>query len=129
MPIHLLPNQRFGRSILGKKQIKRRKRPPADMPEQGELVTKQVKQKRNSHPILAWLEQAFEQKRDKSQSFPFPYDDENSVLRLPQETVDKLRELLLAGRKIEAVRRVTQLTGAGLRVSTDYVDSLMRPEQ
>jgi len=32
--------------------------------------------------------------------------------------------LVLTGQGVEAVKRVTELTGAGLRVSKDYVDSL-----
>jgi len=91
-------------------------------------VTTQVKRRRNSHPLLDLLERAFERKREQSKSFPFPYEAENGIIRLPQETVDKLRQLVLSGRKAEAVRRATQLTGAGLRVSKDYVDSLMETD-
>ena len=43
---------------------------------------------------------------------------------LPKKIEGELRELVLAGNKVEVVKRVTRLTGAGLRVSKDYVDSL-----
>jgi ribosomal protein L7/L12 len=35
--------------------------------------------------------------------------------------------LIQTGKKVEAVKRVTELTGAGLRISKDYVDSLVKP--
>jgi ribosomal protein L7/L12 len=38
---------------------------------------------------------------------------------------DHLRELVRTGQKIEAVKQVTRLTGASLRVAKDYVDGLV----
>jgi ribosomal protein L7/L12 len=46
------------------------------------------------------------------------------MITLPKEVERQLRRLVAEGNKVEAVRQVTRLTGAGLRVSKDYVDSL-----
>ena len=49
------------------------------------------------------------------------------MIRLPPDIEDELRVLVQMGKKVEAVKRVTELTGAGLRVSKDYVDGLVKP--
>jgi ribosomal protein L7/L12 len=46
------------------------------------------------------------------------------MIRLPDEVVADLKFLLLSGNKVEAVKRVAELTDAGLRISKDYVDGL-----
>ena len=55
---------------------------------------------------------------------PFPYDKTTNTISLPGHLEQELRLLRALGQKVEAVKRVTQLTGAGLRVSKDYVDHL-----
>jgi ribosomal protein L7/L12 len=83
------------------------------------------KKRRAEPPILQWLEEEFERTRKKAIS-PFPYDAKTKTIILPYEIESELRHLVVTGRKVEAVKRVTQLTGAGLRVSKDYVDSLTK---
>jgi hypothetical protein len=51
------------------------------------------------------------------------------AITLPKEVERQLRRLVADGNKVEAVRQVTRLTGAGLRVSKDYVDSLARKDR
>ncbi|MCX7839173.1 MAG: hypothetical protein N2559_06915 [Anaerolineae bacterium] len=82
------------------------------------------RQQRTEHPILQYLEKEFERLRDKTPA-PFPYDSETNEIHLPYEIESELRHLVLTGRKIEAMRRVLQLTGASLRIAKDYVDSLV----
>lgn len=82
------------------------------------------KRRRTELPILRWLEEEFERVRDKTPA-PFPYDRKTNTITLPYEIECELRRLVLTGQKVEAVRRVTKLTGAGLRVSKDYVDGLI----
>ena len=79
--------------------------------------------KRAEPPILAMLEEAFAKFRKKGKP-RFPYDAKTDVISLPPNIVEELRFLVLTGKPVEAVKRVTELTGAGLRVSKDYVDSL-----
>ena len=81
--------------------------------------------KRAEPPILAMLEEAFATFRTKVKP-RFPYDAKTDVICLPPNIVEELRHLILTGKKVEAFKRVTELTGAGLRVSKDYVDSLAR---
>jgi ribosomal protein L7/L12 len=73
--------------------------------------------------FLVVLEQLFALTRAKSPP-PYPYDAHTNRINVP-ETIDKeLRQLIATGNKVEAVKRVTKLTGAGLRVSKDYIDTL-----
>jgi ribosomal protein L7/L12 len=55
---------------------------------------------------------------------PYPYDKRTETIRLPKAIERQLRQLIAEGNKVEAVRQVTKLTGAGLRISKDYVDRL-----
>ena len=80
--------------------------------------------KRPEHPILAMLERLFDKHRKKIKPV-YPYDTKTNAIRLPSDIQEELRRLVLAGSKAEAVKRVTELTGAGLRVSKDYVDCLV----
>jgi hypothetical protein len=81
--------------------------------------------KRAEPPILAMLEEAFAKFRKKVKPL-FPYDAQTEVIRLPQHIEEELRHLVLTGKPVEAVKRVTELTGVGLRVSKDYVDRLVK---
>jgi ribosomal protein L7/L12 len=45
---------------------------------------------------------------------------------LPAQIERELRRLVSTGNKVEAMQRVISLTGAGLRVSKDYVDTLAK---
>lgn len=73
--------------------------------------------------FLALLDKTFDIVRRKS-IWPFPYDRITNTIHLPANMEKELLRLISTGDKIEAVRRVTRLTGAGLRVSKDYVDHL-----
>jgi ribosomal protein L7/L12 len=43
---------------------------------------------------------------------------------LPDDVIADLKFFLLVGNKPAAVKRVAELTGAGLRMSKDFVDTL-----
>ena len=66
------------------------------------------------------------QKRRKKVKVPYPYDQKQNIIKLPKNIEAELRELVIHGEKVKAVKRVTELTGAGLRVSKEYVDGLVR---
>lgn len=53
----------------------------------------------------------------------YPYNEKVGI-RLPDSIEREIKALVKSGRKIQAVQRVLQLTGAGLKVSKDYVDKL-----
>ena len=74
-------------------------------------------------PILKALDELYEKTRKKIKPL-YPYDKKTGKIELPEDVVADLKFLLLVGRKPEALKRVTELTGAGLRVSKDYVDGL-----
>ena len=73
--------------------------------------------------ILVLLEKAFSLARKKIPP-PFPYNATTNTITLPVQVENELRGLIAIGKKVDALKRVTTLTGAGLRVSKDYVDTL-----
>src|SRR2546428_11263777 len=75
--------------------------------------------------ILVVLEHVFALLRKKA-VYPFPYNANTNTIRLPAQIERELRGLVSTGNKVEAMKRVIRLTGAGLRVSKDYVDKLER---
>ena len=79
--------------------------------------------KKYEPPILKALDDLYEKHRKKIKPL-YPYDKKTNTIHLPEEVVVDLKFLIVAGNKVEAVKRVAELTGAGLRVSKDFVDSL-----
>ena len=77
--------------------------------------------------FLKHLEARFEEEREPIVPI-YPYDKETNKISLPSKIDKKLKRLVLKGNKVEAVKQVTQLTGAGLRLSKDYVDKLAKPQ-
>jgi ribosomal protein L7/L12 len=73
--------------------------------------------------LLSLLEELFEKTRKPVVPL-YPYDEQTRTITLPAKIEKELRQLVLNGDKPEAIKRVTQLTEVGLRVSKDYVDSL-----
>ena len=75
--------------------------------------------------LLVVLEKVFALLRKKAVS-PFPYNAKTHTINLPARIERELRGLVSTGKKVEAMKRVISLTGAGLRVSKDYVDQLAK---
>ena len=75
--------------------------------------------------LLVVLEKVFALLRKKA-VYPFPYSEKTNTIRLPAQIERELRGLISTGKKVEAMKRVISLTGAGLRVSKDYVDQLAK---
>ncbi len=57
---------------------------------------------------------------------PYPYDPKTDTITLPVDVQNEVVKLVAAGNKVAAIQRVLQLTGAGLKISKDYVDTLER---
>jgi hypothetical protein len=98
----------------GRKPVKRSRR---------RTKQKRASVKKATERFLEQLDKAF-LARQNNPNPPFPYDKDTNTIQLPKSVEKELCSLLGQGRKVEAVKRVTQLTGAGLRVSKDYVDNL-----
>ena len=75
--------------------------------------------------LLVVLERVFALLRKKA-IYPFPYNAKTHTISLPAQIERELRRLVSTGNKVEAMQRVISLTGAGLRVSKDYVDQLAK---
>ena len=81
-------------------------------------------EKRGVETLLSQLEEAFERVRKPVVPL-YPYDKESRGISLPAELNEELRQLVVQGQKPKAVKRVTEWTGAGLRMAKDYVDGLI----
>ena len=82
------------------------------------------KKRKNPISLLDEFEKLYEQQRPKVKT-KYPYDRKTETIHLPPEIVEDLKFTLLMGNKVAAIKRVAELTGAGLRLSKDYVDGLM----
>jgi hypothetical protein len=85
-----------------------------------------TRKKRPEPPILARLEAEFARVR-KTVTPHYPYDPRTNAIRLRPDFEDELRVLVQAGKKGDAIKRVTELTGAGPRVSKDFVKRARSP--
>jgi hypothetical protein len=74
-------------------------------------------------PILKALDDLYEKTRKKVDPL-YPINRKTGKIELPDDIVADLKFLMLVGRKPEALKRVAELTGAGLRISKDYIDGL-----
>ena len=74
-------------------------------------------------PILKAIEELYEKERRKVTPL-YPFDKKTGKIELPEEVIADLKFFLLVGNKPAAVKRVDELTGAGLRMSKDFVDGL-----
>jgi ribosomal protein L7/L12 len=76
-------------------------------------------------PIFRKIEILYEKER-KPIAPLYPADKKTGEIELPDAVIAELKYFLLVGNKPAAVKKVADLTGAGLRASKDYVDGLSR---
>ena len=69
------------------------------------------------------IEELYEKERKKIVPL-YPFDKKTGKIELPEDVIADLKFFLLVGNKPAAVKRVVELTGAGLRVSKEFVDGL-----
>ena len=74
-------------------------------------------------PILKILADLYEQQRPRIKPV-YPLDPKANTIHLPPEIVQELQTLVRTGHKPAALKRVAELTGAGLRLAKDFVDAL-----
>ena len=79
--------------------------------------------KKSEPLILQVIEKLYEKQRKKIVPV-YPVDKKTGKIELPDEVIAELKFFLLVGNKPAAVKRVCELTGVGLRISKDFVDSL-----
>jgi len=73
--------------------------------------------------VLPLLDRIYQARR-KSFIPSYPYDKRTNSVSLPSDIEKEIRYLVITGRKPEALKKVANLTGASLRTSKDYIDSL-----
>jgi hypothetical protein len=54
----------------------------------------------------------------------YPYDKQTETIHLPDETAAEIKALWQSGKHPDALKRVMELTGAGLAISKRYLDGL-----
>jgi hypothetical protein len=75
--------------------------------------------------VFLWsLDKLFELTRKRVEP-TYPYDKQTKRIQLPHDIANEIYQLALKEAKPKAVKKVAELTGAGLRVSKDYVDELL----
>ena len=79
--------------------------------------------KKSESSILKAIGELYEKERKKIVPL-YPFDKKTGKIELPEEVIAELKFFLLVGNKPAAVKRVAELTGAGLRLSKDFVDDL-----
>jgi ribosomal protein L7/L12 len=79
--------------------------------------------KKSEPPILKAIEELYEQERKRITPL-YPVNKKAGKIELPEDVIADLKFFLLVGNKPAAVKRVCELTGAGLRTSKDFVDGL-----
>ena len=57
---------------------------------------------------------------------PFPVDPHTNAIQLPSEVVHELFHIVKDGQKVEAVRRVMELTGVNQKIAQEFVDTLLQ---
>ena len=92
---------------------------------ESDFVTKKIKKRDYPISLLKQLDTLHQSQRDKSQNPPYPYDAKKRIIRLPRSVEQELRQLAQNGKKPEALKRVSELTGASLIVSKDYIDTYL----
>jgi ribosomal protein L7/L12 len=79
---------------------------------------------RKSEPLILKVIEVLFQKTRKKITPLYPVNAKTGKIELPEDVIADLKFFLRVGNKPAAVKRVAELTGAGLRVSKDFVDSL-----
>lgn len=91
-----------------------------------DFVTRRIKKRDNPISFLDQLEKLNKLTKDNAKKPPYPYDEKQGIIRIPKSVEKELRKLARNGKKIEAMKKVGELTGANLRVCKDYVDFLLK---
>lgn len=79
--------------------------------------------KKSEPSLLKALDGLYEKEREEITPL-YPINKKTGKIELPKDVIANLKFFLLVGNKLAAVKHVAELTGAGLRVSKDYVDHL-----
>jgi hypothetical protein len=75
--------------------------------------------------VFLWsLDKLFEITRKRVEP-TYPYNRETRKINLPKNIENEIYQMAIKLDKPKAIKKVTELTGAGLRVSKDYVDNLL----
>ena len=81
--------------------------------------------RKSEPPILKLIKELYEKWRKKTVPL-YPVNKKKGKIELLEDAIADLNLFLLVGDKAAAVKRVAELTGAGLRMSKDQVDSIQR---
>ena len=74
--------------------------------------------------VLWSLDKLFEITRKRVKP-AYPYNRETRKINLPETIQNEIYQVAIKVGKPKAVKEVTELTGAGLRISKNYVDNLL----
>ncbi len=93
------------------------------------LITRIIPKKESIHPFLKRIEMFHEITRKRPEHYPYPYSENSQnktvIIMIPQDIEKEAQVLARQGRKPEAMLQIMNLTGIGLSVAKDYIDSLL----
>jgi len=75
--------------------------------------------------ILLFIDKLHEETKEKIDPI-YPYNKDTNKIDIPMNIQSEIVSLIESGKKPVALKKVTRLTGAGLRVSKDYIDNLFK---
>ena len=75
--------------------------------------------------ILLFIDKLHEETKEKIDSI-YPYNKDTNKIDLTKNIQSEIVSLIESGKKPVALKKVTRLTGAGLRISKDYIDNLFK---
>ena len=74
--------------------------------------------------VLWSLDKLYQATRKRGE-VKYPYDKHTGTISLPEHLEDEVRQIAVQEGRPKAIKKVGELTGAGLRVSKNYVDYLL----
>ena len=92
---------------------------------ESDFVTRKIKKRKHPLLLLKQLDTLYQLKKEQSQKPPYPYDEKRGIIRIPRSVEEELKQLARNGNKPQAIKKVSELTGASLIISKDYIDTYL----
>jgi len=79
--------------------------------------------------LLRQIECIHEETVTKHKQYPYPCSENKRnktvIIRIPQDIENELQNLVRKGEAVAAMKQIINLTGIGLKVAKDYIESLL----
>ncbi|MGR0482618.1 MAG: hypothetical protein ACTFAL_14780 [Candidatus Electronema sp. V4] len=93
------------------------------------LITRIIPKRKFIHPLLKEIELLHNETVTKPKQYPYPYSENNRndtvIIKIPQNVENDAQSLARQGKTPQAMKQIMNLTGIGMSVAKDYIDSLL----